>query len=354
MRRFPSFWILALALVSWGCEGVMEVDDPDVPGDDPGDDDTTGDDNADDDDSGDDDSGDDDDSSDDDTTEDPIVPPAFQSYSGGTCPPIAGGPTSDEGLNEGFMTAGEERAFRLIAPEAYDGSEPWPLVFAWHHLNADGDEFVGKSEMEMATEELHFLGVVFEEKPDAYWFNWPFIEVWGAEEELVFFDDLLACIGAQYNVDPYQVHGIGVSAGGLWLTYLSTTPRVQHLASVMTLSGGLGSIPWVWEMQYAPQPHKFPAFTLDGGPEDTFVIDFQEATWRYRDELLADDHFVIYCEHTAGHDMPPMEPPQEGQTTFWSLWQFMFDHPYGLAPGESPYLATGLPEHYPEWCEIAS
>ena len=52
--------------------------------------------------------------------------------------------------------------------------------------------------------------------------------------------------------------------------------------------------------------------------------------------------------------MPPIDPPVEGATKFWALWEFMLDHPYGLAPGDSPYLTEGLPESVPEWCAIAN
>ena len=71
------------------------------------------------------------------------------------------------------------------------------------------------------------------------------------------------------------------------------------------------------------------------------------------DALLDEGHFVVYCEHDDGHAMPPMEPPVEGYTTFYALWQFMLDHPYDLPPGDSPYWSSGLPETYPEWCAIA-
>ena len=39
-------------------------------------------------------------------------------------------------------------------------------------------------------------------------------------------------------------------------------------------------------------------------------------------------------------------------TALAALWQFMFDHPYGLGVGDSPYLAGGLPDYQPGWCEI--
>ena len=41
-----------------------------------------------------------------------------------------------------------------------------------------------------------------------------------------------------------------------------------------------------------------------------------------------------------------------GSSAFAPLWDFFLDHPYWLAPGESPYNETGLPDAYPDWCAI--
>ena len=51
-------------------------------------------------------------------------------------------------------------------------------------------------------------------------------------------------------------------------------------------------------------------------------------------------------------DGPPIDPP-EGSSTFYAMWQFMKDHPYDLEAGDSPYLSSGLPEYFPEWCSVA-
>ena len=58
----------------------------------------------------------------------------------------------------------------------------------------------------------------------------------------------------------------------------------------------------------------------------------------------------LECIHDSGHDVPPIEPPDPDTTKFWSLWQFMMDHPYGTDP--SPY-ENGLPAGFPDWCQVA-
>jgi hypothetical protein len=143
-----------------------------------------------------------------------------------------------------------------------------------------------------------------------------------------------------------------VSAGALWATYLSTTDRANHFAAIESLSGGLGDVFGAWRMEHTPQPKKFPAIVLWGGPSNWLGLSFEQASMRYRDALLADGHFVVECIHGSGHTVPPIEAP-EGDTGFRSLWRFMLDHPYDLRAGESPYLETGLPDVFPEWCRIA-
>ncbi len=288
------------------------------------------------------------------------TPPPFPRYSDGTCPVLVGGRTSSTSVVTGFTTQGVERTFRLLVPSTYDGTRPFPVMFAWHWLNASSRSFVREGELDTAIEELDFIAVLPDKKlrPDGnkqYVFDWPFAEPTGQgiEEELVFFDDLLACVSQQYNVDARRIYGVGVSAGALWLTHLSTTERVHHFAAIESLSGGLGEVGGAWRMDYAPQPNKFPAMVLWGGPTDRLILDFDRASRRYRDALIADGHFVLECIHTAGHAMPPITAPT-GQTRFYAMWRFLLDHPYGLLPGESPYQTSGLPADMPSWCTIAT
>lgn len=291
---------------------------------------------------------------------DPAVgePPPLPEYSHGECPALMGGPTEDTAVIDDFPTGESVRAFRLLVPDDYDGTQPYPLVFAWHWLNATSASFVREGELESATAQMDFIAVL----PDAvrdesgdrvFLLTWPFAEVWGVEQEMLFFDDLMACVGRQFNIDRRRVYGIGVSAGGLWLTYLATTARANYFAAIEVLSGGLGAVFDFWSLEYAPQDRKFPTLVVWGGPLDWLGISFDEASQRLRDALVGDDHFVVQCVHDAGHGVPPIEP-REGDTRFRFLWTFMFDHPYGWDRNTSPYYTDGLPDVFPEWCSFAS
>ena len=286
-------------------------------------------------------------------------PPELPHFSGTACPRLVSGPTSTSSLNRGFLTGGFEREFRVLVPRSYDPSREWPVMFAWHWLNASSNSFVRDGELESAVEEMGFIAVLPDKRISAdgrksYQFDWPFIETntGNTEAELVFFDDMLACVGEQFRVDRSRIYAIGVSAGALWVTYLSTTERARHFAAMESLSGGLGEIPNVWQMQYQPQPNKFPAIVLWGGSSDWLVLNFERASMNYRDALRADGHFVVECIHNAGHAIPPIMAPPGSNTRFYSLWRFMLDHPYGIEAGESPYLTSGLPAGFPPWCRI--
>jgi len=280
-------------------------------------------------------------------------PPPLRPYSRGQCPSLRVGPNAAAGLNMGFRTGSQTRQFRVIVPRNYDGTEAWPVLFAWHWLNASSASFVRTGELETAAEEMRFIAVLPDGLSD-YVFDWPFAETWGVPGELTFFDDMLACVSGQLRVDPRRVYGTGVSAGGLWLTYLSTSDRADYFAAINVMSGGLGEVPFAWRMEYRPQAHKFPAIVLWGGPSDWLGLSFADASTRYRDALLADQHFVVQCVHSSGHEVPPVPSPADGGTRFRPLWRFLLDHPYGLAPGASPYFAQGLPAGMPSWCTIAS
>ncbi|MCK6549619.1 hypothetical protein L6R52_27535 [Myxococcota bacterium] len=291
-----------------------------------------------------------------------LDPPPVRAYSGGTCPTLIGAPTSADAVNDGFVSAGDQRSFRLLVPSTYDASRAWPVVFAWHWLNASSSSFVNEAELETAVEEMGMIAVLPDRllRPNGnkmYLFDWPFVETNNAEKELVFFDDLLACVSEQYNVDPRRVYGIGVSAGALWLTYLMSTDRIDYLAAAESLSGGLGAVGGVWSIPFTPRNHLFPAVVLWGGPDDwlgasqALGIDFEAASIRLRDALRANGQFVVACTHDRGHTVPPITAPAGSGTRFWSLWRFMLDHPYGTRP--SPYEAAGLPTGFPDWCAIA-
>lgn len=297
-------------------------------------------------------------------------PPPFPRYSGGACPMLVGGPTEAASRNDNFRSGAQTRSFHVIVPPSYAMSnEPWPVMFGFHWINASAHSLITEGDFITAAEQKHMIIVV----PEAlrtggtltYRATWPFayLEDAGAPAEMQFMSDMLACVSGQYRVDPRRVYIMGVSAGALWTTYVASQPIIDHFAAIMPLSGGLGSIPGTpWNMRFTPRANKFPALVLWGGVTDNLGIplgginlglDFNAASMRLRDALIADNHFVVACTHNAGHAVPPL-PVVPGVSRFNPLWQFFLDHPYGLPARTSPYQATGLPMDMPAWCSIAT
>ena len=299
------------------------------------------------------------------------APPALPMYSGGACPMLVSGATEATSRNNGFRSGAQTRSFHLIVPPSYAmGEDRWPVVFGFHWINASARSLITEAELLTAAEQKRMIIVVPEALKDAngrnvYRATWPFAygEDAGAPAELTFMGDMLACVNAQFRVDPRRIYLMGVSAGALWTSYAASQPIIDHFAAIMPLSGGLGSIAGTpWMMRFTPRANKFPALVLWGGPTDQLAIplggvnvglDFNAASMRLRDALIADNHFVVTCTHNAGHAVPPL-PQVPGVSRFNPLWQFFLDHPYGRAPRTSPYQATGLPMDMPPWCAIAT
>lgn len=202
-----------------------------------------------------------------------------------------------------FVSNGEDRDFLIYYPD--DRPEGMPLVFYWHPLGGTASMMVNYLDLDEVARDNGFALIV-PDSLDSNPFEWNFI---GGEAEaaddLALFDDLRTCAVRQLGVDVRKVHATGMSAGGLWTTFLSIH-RGDALASVLVMSGGTGNL-----VQYeAPAGESFPALLMWGGPNDTFSsgpldINFQETTQTFSDSLRTDGHFVVHCEHDEGHDIPP-------------------------------------------------
>lgn len=266
-------------------------------------------------------------------------------YSGGTCPALA------PGFNT-FDSKGNSRQFMLVLPTDYKPGEKLPVIFLWHWLGGSAQDFFDKGDIQTAVDTQHFIAVIPESKDDIT-FKWPFdltVTQDRVDEEFVFFDDMLSCVSEQYSVNENCVASAGVSAGALFTDQLAGG-RGQYLSSILSLSGGVGGPIRPW----GKPEHKMPAVVLWGGPSDQcfFVMNFDTASKELEKSLGADGHFFLECIHNCGHAEPPLDAPPD-LTKFASLWQFVFDHPYWLKAGESPYLQKGLPATMPSWCGIGA
>jgi pimeloyl-ACP methyl ester carboxylesterase len=263
-------------------------------------------------------------------------------YSGGTCPELVSGKNT-------LTSNGNARSFLLAIPSELDPSESLPLIFMWHWLGGSARSFQEKAEVQQAVDEQRFLAVLPESKDDIP-FKWPATLAdpdARLEEELVFFDDMLACVSEKFPVARECVSTAGVSMGALFSAQLASR-RGEYLASLISLSGGVGGVIRGWGN---PQ-HRMASLVLWGGPTDNClgVMNFEQTSKTLETALVDRGHFLVECVHNCGHSEPPFDAPP-GMSTYAALWDFVFAHPFWLPAGVSPYSA-GLPAHFPTWCAV--
>jgi len=212
-----------------------------------------------------------------------------------------------------------------VAPDA--PLQNGPLVFAWHGLGGSPNGalslLAGNNQLQ---DILDMGGMVaapdgggppFEFSDPIYW------EV---------MDEVVACAMQQVGIDPFRIHSIGMSAGGLTTTILSYV-RSNYLASIVAWSGGF--------MGTDQNPaNTMPALLSHGGPSDFVFIAFEPIVEAYYAQIVSEGHFAILCRHGQGHTVP-------GAMGVLAL-DFMLDHPFGTYA--SPYAGGNVPASYPAYC----
>lgn len=296
--------------------------------------------------------------------------PSARLYSRGTCPTLRAG-------RNALPTGPTTRHFLLVEPSTpARRDERLPLVFAWHWLGGSASEMVERGRLQQTADQYRIVFLVPEAKGDLTIFGagfslfdfvavpWPFlasVEHNRLEEELVFFDDLLACASAQRQVNRDCVSTIGLSAGALFSAQLAVA-RSGYLASFVSLSGGVqSSSPFSNKALLRPwfsTGHRLPALVLWGGRGDEcLTIDFASASRALETRLVADGHFLVECVHDCRHGLwfDDQRSPAPGEPLpFASLAEFVLAHPYWLTPGDSPYRASGLPRSFLPWCALGA
>lgn len=248
-----------------------------------------------------------------------------------------------------FASSGNAREVIVVAPTDLQPDEQLPVAMLWHWLGGSAEDFIEIANVQSAVDQYRFLALVAVDKGDLA-FRWPFSTIdtdARIQEEFIYFDDLLACAAQSYPVDNTCVTSIGVSAGALFTSQLGWG-RSEYLSSIISLSGGTGGLVREW----GGADHILPAMVLWGGPDDFCVaVDFAMTSADLEDNLAADGHAVVECEHNCGHAAPPFEVSDPELTPYAAMWRFFLDHPYWLEDGETPWAAN-QPTFAPEWCSV--
>jgi predicted esterase len=235
-----------------------------------------------------------------------------------------------------MTSSGIERTGLVYLP-----AEPEPgmgLLYAWHGLGVTGSQIAGWMDADELAE-AHNVAVIVPSAMASEPFEWQFLNE-DATDDLILFDDLRTCMAEQFDeLDLARVYSNGMSAGGLWTTFLSLR-RADSLAAISVMSGGTEPLVYYQTPSYA-----FPAQLMWGGETDSWgtgmsTVDFNETMVAFRDELLADEHTVVECVHDLGHSVP-----SDG---FDAMAAFLFPHVFGET---SPHADGDLRE-LPAWCAV--
>ena len=268
-------------------------------------------------------------------------PAALRAYSGGQCPALG------QGWNT-ITSGGIDRTVRMEMPG--DPTEA-PVLFLWYGLGDSATNFGNALAASSLAQDEGAIVVIAETLPaqgmmPAMW-GFPSALGGDTEADLTLFDDLLACLEANYGVDNHRVYTFGFSAGAIWSSYLVLV-RSEYLAAAAVFSGGVNppEDPQVVTFLYETPDHTTPVIMGHGGPGDLYdavvvQLHFDQMTEAFASQLAADGHFTVVCRHGAGHTITP----QVGLAGK----RFLFDRSFGMDP--DPY-AGGLPTDFASDCGI--
>jgi dienelactone hydrolase len=248
------------------------------------------------------------------------------------CPAVVAGKNS-------FTSAELKRDFQVLLPKAGLPAQPAPLVFLYHGVGGSSDSIIKDSGFASLLDKEQFVLVV----PDSAtptdgklkldWYT-------GASlfdmdnPDLVYFDDLVKCVGDAFKTDPKRVYVTGMSGGGLATAFIALH-RSKVVAAAAPMSGG-------YLHKWPPHDGKPAVMVTWGGPTDTA---FEQKFDPFAQDLIAnfkkDGHFVVSCEHTLGHKWP--------KDANVGAWKFLSAHT--LDTKDSP-LAKGLGSEFPAYCKI--
>lgn len=284
-------------------------------------------------------------------------------YTGGTCPALTTGSTTESQITSSGVT----RKFMVIVPDAITPGEKLPVVFLWHWLGGSADQFYAIIDGQNAVNQGRYIAIIPEaiggtadspgSNPISKWRGWAAPNPQSMEdEEAAFFDDMLSCVSAQFPVNKNCVASAGVSDGALWTSQLIGA-RADYLSSAVVLSGGVaepGDENAALIKPYVPASRPLPVLVLWGGPADICIIlKFQTATKALEKHLVEEGHFILECQHNCGHSIPPIDVVAGG-SLLTPFIDFVTHHPYWTSPGHSSYETTGLPAGLPSWCAIGA
>ena len=266
----------------------------------------------------------------------------------GACPDLT---------TSGFVTmqsAGIERSATVVVPAAPSG--PMAVVFFFHGLmdpssTPQPTESMASALNMQSLADTHNAVVLIPEAPIYDLLGFEFF-LWDiaveTDADLILFDDLRACSADQLDVDLARTTAWGFSGGALFTTVMASQ-RGDAFAAIVEASGGSDIEVPIWSepaARYETPAHKMPALLMSGGESDVWpdpslaIVDFEAATDTLTDQLASDDHTVVRCWHSTGHNIT--------NAGFNLSIDWLMSHTFGEP---SPWAGGDLGGDS-DWCEL--
>ena len=131
------------------------------------------------------------------------------------------------------------RLYRLYIPEAYDGTQPWPLVFDLHGAGSNAFEQYTITGMSAVADEENLIVVYPEGTKNPAVQNLPFWNDFNTPDgvdDVGFLRHLLDDLLSEYEIDATRVYSTGFSQGGS-MSYLLANQMPERIAAVAPISG---------------------------------------------------------------------------------------------------------------------
>ena len=248
---------------------------------------------------------------------DPIIPPVS-----GDCPTFATGTVTVAGLAGITLQVGPK------------SQGTGPLLFYWHGTGQQASEVNALVPAAVRQEIMSQGGIIVSFQGSLGTGGDCSGTATFSRDDFKVADQIAACAVRDYGISPRRIFTTGCSAGGLQAGCMGAM-RSSYIAAVAPNSGGEVT------NQTIQDPTRVPAvMTMHGGASDMVIVSFATTSATYDTEMKAAGSFVINCDHGGGHCQAPA-------ALYTAAWQFMKDHPFGVAP--EPYSSM-IPATFPNYC----
>ena len=127
-----------------------------------------------------------------------------------------------------------QRSYRLVTPHDLPG--PIPVVFAFHGVGDSPESMAAYSQLDQMAAERGFL-LVYPTGINAMWSTFEFdVAQLDSNRDVRFFDEMLARIARQFDIDRERIYLTGMSNGGSFVQLLANA-RSEEVAAVVACSG---------------------------------------------------------------------------------------------------------------------